>query len=119
MIRCKYDRTAEAYVTGDGQVCTHDDYGDRTRHCTARRSCAQHVGPNELTCARCIGRVRTTIRRIVDLAALMHTQAMNDGVDSEAANLSGPAADPEAWMWHQVARRKQVTERFLNDDAAS
>lgn len=32
--------------------------------------------------------------------------ALEDGVDSEAANLAGPAADPEAWSWRKVAARQ-------------
>lgn len=106
MSHCRYDRTAEAYLTPDGEPCTHDDYGDPTVHCTARRSCSWHVGTGELTCARCIGRARTTLRRIVDLSALMHTQALADGVDSEAANLAGPGADPEAWTWRKISARQ-------------
>ena len=103
---CRWDRDAADYLTDDGEPCRVDDYGDPTHHCTARRTCAQHVGAGELTCARCVGRTRADLRRIRDLTPLMLTVALATGVDSEAANLSGPAADPEAWVWRKVAARQ-------------
>jgi hypothetical protein len=30
---------------------------------------------------------------------------MNEGVNSEAANLAGPSVDPEAWSWRKAAAR--------------
>ena len=67
------------------------------RHCTARTNCTWHVDAADLTCGRCIGEARRELRWIGDLAALMMTQAMSDGVESEAANLAANAADAEAW----------------------
>jgi hypothetical protein len=92
MTACRYDRDAEDYLR-DGEPCRHDDYGDPTKHCTARRTCANHVGRDELTCARCITRARNDLRRIPQLAALMLPVALGAGVNSEAANMAGPAAD--------------------------
>lgn len=112
---CKWDREAEDYLI-DGEPCRRDDYGDPTRHCTARRTCSVHIGADELTCPRCIGRARAHLRRIPDLAAFMLPIAVTAGVQSPAANLAGPAADPEAWMWHRVARRKLLIEGFTSDD---
>lgn len=106
MTACKYDRDTKAYVRADGEPCKTDDYGDPTKHCTARASCTQHVGVGELTCARCIGRARTDLRQIDTLAALMLPQAISDGVDSEAAMLAGPAANVEAWTWRKVTARQ-------------
>jgi len=88
-MNCRWDRDREEYLRDD-EPCRVDDYGDPTRHCTARRSCANHVGPAELTCARCVGRTRGDVRRIVDLAPLMVVQAISGGVESEAAWLAGP-----------------------------
>lgn len=102
MSNCRWDREAEDYML-DGGPCRWDEYGDRTHHCTARRGCANHVGAGELTCARCLGRTRSDIKRIADLAPLMLPVALGAGVNSEAANLAGPAADPEAWSWRKVA----------------
>jgi hypothetical protein len=105
-MNCRYDNDAEDYLLPDGERCKVDDYGDPTNHCTALRTCSQHVGEGELTCARCIGRTRRTLKQIPELATLMPTQAIADGVDSEAANLAGPAADPEAWSWRKVTARQ-------------
>lgn len=106
MTACRWDREFSDYLTPDGKPCLRDDYGDPTRHCTARRTCSQHVGARELTCAKCIGRTRQDIRAIVDLAALMPVEALVAGVQSEAANLAGPAADTEAWSWRKVTAKQ-------------
>lgn len=102
---CKWDQDAETYLI-DGERCRIDEYGDPTNHCTARRTCSQHVGWGELTCARCIGRVRMDIRQIVQRSAELPPEAVEVGVNSEAANLSGPAADVEAWSWHKVSAKQ-------------
>src|SRR4051812_11090213 len=102
MNRCRWDREQEMYLR-DGEPCKVDDYGDPTHHCTARRSCGNHIGRGELTCARCIGRVRSVIRRIVELAPLALTRAIAAGVESDAANLAGPAADPRRWSDRRIA----------------
>ena len=88
---CRWDRDAQDYLV-DGEPCRVDEYGDPTNHCTGRR-CSNHIGQGELTCARCIGRARNDVRRIVELAPLTAVQALGTGVDSEAANLAGPGAD--------------------------
>jgi len=102
---CRWDRDAEAYLR-DGEPCKVDEYGDPTTHCTSRRTCANHIGADELTCARCLSRTRTDVRVIRDLAALMLPAALHAGVNSEAANLAGPACDPEAWSWRKIAARQ-------------
>lgn len=101
---CKWDRDAEEYLT-DGDPCKRDEYGDPTRHCTARRTCSAHVGPSEITCARCLSRARAALRRITPLAALALPVAVTDGVNSEAANLAGPAANPREWSDRRIAAR--------------
>lgn len=77
-------------------------------HCTARKNCTWHLGEHELTCGRCIGGVRSDLRSVTDLACLAPVQAINDGVQSEAANLAGPAADPRALTQWQVARKSHL-----------
>ena len=115
-MRCRWDDEAADYLTDDGP-CRYDEYGDPTRHCTARRTCPGHIGPGELTCLRCLTRTQTTLRTIVDLAALTLTAAISDGIDSEAAYLAGPAADPEAWSWHKVAARQgRIWHQSLIED---
>lgn len=90
--------------------CTHDEDGFPVRHCETRRTtrsrCNSHLGPGQArTCPRCIHRTRTDLRQIGDLAALVDAEATHHGVDSEAAMLAGPAADPEAWRhrWASAA----------------
>lgn len=110
---CKWDRETEAYLN-DGEPCKVDDYGDPTYHCTARRTCSVHVGPHDLTCARCVGRTRALLRHIPTLATLVVPIAVTAGVDSEAANMAGPAADPARWSDRRVAMRSHLAtwERF-------
>lgn len=105
-MKCRYDKAAEDYIRADGEPCRTDDDGDPTKHCTARRTCSVHIGRGELTCPRCIGRTRADLAWIVNLAALMPTAALAGGVNSEAANLAGPAADPEAWSWRKIAAKQ-------------
>jgi hypothetical protein len=102
---CRWDREAEAYLV-DGEPCRTDDYGDPTVHCTARRICANHIGRGEITCARCVGRARAIVRRLVGIAPLLEVRAIAAGVDSEALNLAGPAADAEAWSWRKITAKQ-------------
>lgn len=104
---CKWDRDAGEYLN-DGEPCRTDDYGDPTKHCTARPSCAVHIGTDELTCPRCIGRTRAVLRRIPVLAALTIPVAVTAGINSEAANMAGPAADPARWSDRRVAMRSHL-----------
>lgn len=105
MSACRWDSEAGDYLVG-GEPCRHDEYGDRTHHCQARRTCSVHVGAGELTCPRCVGRVRSLLRRIPTLSALAMPVALTAGVNSEAANIAGPAADPEAWTWRKIAAKQ-------------
>jgi hypothetical protein len=45
------------------------------------------------------------VRRIVAIAPLMGVQALGSGVNSEAANLAGPAADVRQWSARRIAMR--------------
>jgi hypothetical protein len=99
---CRWDREAKDYLT-DGQPCRVDEYGDPTRHCTGKR-CSNHVGWGEITCARCIGRVRNDVRQLSPLAALMWTVALAGGtVTTDAAMLAGPAADMDEYAENREA----------------
>lgn len=103
-MNCHYDTDRKAYLLPDNEPCTHDEFGLPSRHCTARKTCSQHIGWDELTCARCLSRFRQSIRRIAEVAPLMMTAALENGsVDSEAVMLAGPACDVEAWSWRKVA----------------
>lgn len=110
MTNCRYDKAAEDYLLPDGEPCKVDDYGDPTRHCTARRHCSQHIGHGELTCARCIGNTRGNLRKVVSMSALMLPEALNAGVESTAANLAGPGAD-----YGVFSARRNISKRWLDD----
>ena len=70
MTKCRWSNEAGEYLA-DGEPCKTDDYGDPTRHCTARRTCSVHIGEDELTCPRCIARARGNLRKLTPLAALV------------------------------------------------
>lgn len=76
------------------------------RHC-GECSKGVHLGFGENTCPACIGHVRRQLREIVDLAATLPDEAEVRGVHSEAANLHGPYADPEAFAWRRAARAQR------------
>lgn len=63
----------------------------------------------EHTCAACIADVRATLAAIVEMCSRIAEEAEHAGVDSEAAMLAGPAADPEAWSHH---RRSAIAGRL-------
>ena len=107
MSACRWDSQAEDYLA-DGEPCKVDDYGDPTVHCTARRTCSVHVGRGELTCPRCIRRTRTDLRRIVTLSALLLPVAVATGVESAAAALAGPAAQPGPWSERRIAMKSHL-----------
>jgi hypothetical protein len=68
-------------------------HGDPLNHCTARAKCSNHVEPGTLSCPRCVGRTRDALADIERLAADMPGEALERGVNSEAAMLAGPALD--------------------------
>lgn len=92
------------------------DLGHPLEHCQARKRCVQHVEPGTLTCVKCVNRGRTILAKIVNLYALMPGEARHKGVESEAANLAGPAADPEAWSWRKTAASKAGRLATIEDD---
>lgn len=70
-------------------------------HC-ASSNCTEHISHANLTCPRCIGRTRDDLQAIETLAALMIHEAIEDGIDSDAADLAGPVADPVHVLWQRV-----------------
>lgn len=87
------------------------------RHCPECRK-GTHLGFGEATCPDCIGATRKDLRTLVDLCAALPEEAEIRGVGSEAANLSGPFADPEAFAWRRAARaaREDVLLSSLEPD---
>lgn len=115
-MRCRYDRDQGEYLV-DGKPCKRDDYGDPTYHCTARRTCSNHVGKDELTCHGCVSSVRTAIARILDLLSLAEGLAVHTGrVDREANAQAGPAAHPVPHWWRRVNARTDIDRRHARGD---
>lgn len=112
-------RVAEEHYDGCEGGCSGclpcvpaDSLGRPLDHCTARKRCTEHVEPGTLTCNRCLGKARRRLTRIVELATLLPVAAVESGsIDSEAANLAGPAADPAGWSDTLLAARAAAAER--------
>lgn len=89
----------------------------------AAKHCAlcgrEHV--TELTCASCVGEVRTNLTSIGKMTPRLLGEAVYRGVNSEAANLAGPVADPEAWTWRKTAARQGRADHvsLTEDDDSS
>lgn len=65
------------------------------RHCG---SCGhRHVAEDQLTCPECVGAARDHLTAIRANAGQLLAEAVHRGIDSEAAHLEGPTAQPEAW----------------------
>lgn len=110
--RCYRDRDTDTHYTRNTHTttCTNPDCrGCRPcpadNHCNARRNCTWHLPPTELVCGECLHTTRRNLRWVGNLAALMLPAALDAGINSEAANLAGPVADPEAWSWRKAAAR--------------
>jgi hypothetical protein len=122
--KCHYDAEL-GWVTPE-HVRDCDDHGCAgckpcgKTHCAMRGRCSEHVeaAAGIRTCPRCIGKVRTRLTRIENLYALADVavelrandsgalldEAAESGIDGEAFNLVGPAADPAQW----AERRRRV-----------
>ncbi|WP_235738982.1 hypothetical protein [Nocardioides alcanivorans] len=103
MTKCQWVASDQPRELEDGSECPD-------LHCG---SCGhRHVRPGVLTCPSCVGDVRDDLRTIADKAAELPEEAEVRGIDSEAADLAGPAADPEQWRqrgryghrWHEDAK---------------
>lgn len=86
-------------------------------HCGECRK-GTHLGFGEHTCPECVGKVRATLRSLLELYAALPAEAVVRGATSEAANLYGPATDAEAWSYRKAARslRLGVPMSTLEDD---
>lgn len=109
---CYREQTNGVYFTKNAHRLDCDDAECRGckacvgRHCIARKNCTWHVEAGDLTCGRCIASVRRDLGWIESLSALLLTQAIADGLESEALSLAGPAVDAEAWSWRKVAAKQ-------------
>lgn len=101
------------YVQPDGEECDTP----KRDHCSARKTCANHLAWGEQTCARCVGRTRANLKHIGQYAGLLDTAANETGrVDTELAMLAGPTCDPEAWSWRKVAAKQGLAWHVSQDE---
>lgn len=123
---CRWDRDTKRHLLRSHQPdctrvlcrgclpCTHDDTGTPVRHCRTRTRCASHLTWDQHTCPRCVTKIRADLTAVVDEAALAELEALERGVDSEAANLAGPHADAVTVSWRLInaARAGEVVEEL-------
>lgn len=113
MSDCRYDREAKAHLTRGHRPectdvacrgclpCTHED-GNPVRHCRTRQRCTSHLGWTEWTCPECLAKIRGNLSAIIETLALMPDEAIEQGINSEPANLAGPHADYVSAQWRLV-----------------
>lgn len=92
-------KTPDGWVNRSDEPCTTDQHGNPTRHCKRNNRCGRHLEPHDEMCPVCVGKIRTNLLAVEELAALMEAEAMVAGVNSEAANLAGPWTNAVRWDW--------------------
>lgn len=101
----RFIKSEHAHDCGDTD-CRGCKVCPESNHCTARKNCSWHIPAGELTCGRCIAAPRRHIKWIEALSSLMLTQAIADGIDSQATVLAGPAADPRGHSARRLAEKR-------------
>lgn len=96
--------------------CSHDEHGNPVRHCPLRRRCTSHLQPHEQVCPGCLAKLRSVLAQILDAAAMMLDVAIDDGLESAAANLAGPVANPVLHRWRLINARRQGVDVEEPDD---
>lgn len=68
------------------------------------------------TCATCVGNVRQHVKAIGIMAAALLGEAIRLNLNSNAADLAGPTADPEAWGYRRMsALAARIDPKWLDD----
>ena len=96
-----YDGCDDPGCLGCFPCVPRSDNGTPLHHCTGRTRCTHHIDTDVMVCPRCVGIVRQALTDIERLYALLPEEAIHQGVDSEAANLAGPA-DPIGWSERKI-----------------
>lgn len=69
------------------------------------------------TCASCIYDTRTALADTLSLSARLLGEAIRRGINSQAAMLDGPAADPETWGYRRMsALAQRIDPAWLEDN---
>lgn len=110
---CRFDRDTKTHLTREHmpecadtscrgcRPCTHEE-GNPVRHCRTRLRCTSHLGWTEQTCPECLAKIRGNLSAIVETLALMPAEAIEQGINSEPANLAGPHADYVTAQWRLI-----------------
>lgn len=111
---CRFDRETKAHLTREHRSdcttvacpgclpCARDDAGNPVRHCRTRLRCTSHLGWTEHACPGCLAKIRANLTNMLTLLALMPAEAVEQGINSEPANLAGPHADYVSAQWRLV-----------------
>ena len=94
---CSWD--GARWTNPAGETC-------RKTHCALRGRCPGHVAEGLRTCPGCIRRTRRDLAAVVQLSTLLAFDALADGIESEAFNLTGPTIAPEV-----AAGRRALDQR--------
>lgn len=105
MSTCRYVASDQPrMVTGRHQDHCADDACKGCQPCTEPH-CRVCGRTHADTCAECLNDVRSDLAEILRLSSHLPAEAIARGIDSEAANLAGPATDWEAWHHVQASIR--------------
>lgn len=88
------------------------------RHCAVcgKEDVTYEGRGNDQTCAECIGFIRDDLNSILAMSARLLGEAIQRGLNSQAAMLSGPSADPEAWGYRRMsALAGRIDPSWLED----
>lgn len=92
------------------------------RHCQVcgREHVTVEGKGSDQTCATCVGETRSGMAEVMRLTKRLMPEALHKGVDSEAANLAGPAINTldgiEAYNWRNYAALKAGKTVEADDD---
>lgn len=117
MTRCKFVSSTEPRVIAGRHLnpCACD--GERgCVPCELQHCVCCGVTHARAACTACLDAARSDLRAIGDLCLGLPAEAAQKGVQSEAAMLHGPAADPEAWRNTATsAMVGRIDARYLED----
>lgn len=100
---------------------THHQQPDNTtieRNCQVCRRTPVTVDGRgtDQTCATCVGNTRTHIKNLGVMATALLGEAIRLNLNSNAAALAGPTADPETWGYRRAsAIANRIDPRWLDD----
>lgn len=89
MTRCIFVAVDQPRMLPDGEPC-HET------HCIMPWCPGRHVTSGDI-CPVCVGETRNELAQIEAMSGRLLTEAMHQGVNSAAAALAGPAADPDVF----------------------